>query len=275
MNPGQHPERLKGQVAIITGGCGGIGSMTCRALRAEGAHLVVVDCEQGQIDRTVESLASDGTEPGLLGIKADIRDEAQVAAMVAQVGARFGRVDILVHCAGILRGRHGGPKPLVQVSTAEWDDVIDTNLRGTFLCNRAVLPRMIRQRAGQIVNLSSTSGRQGRALDAVYSASKFGVIGLTESLAEEVRQFGIRVYAVLPDAVRTPLWEQNGAVPVPPDALPPDRVADLIRYIVTLPLDTVLRNLVVAPFHTRRRKTVRGGDLEGGEATHGLERGGG
>jgi 3-oxoacyl-[acyl-carrier protein] reductase len=261
MDPHPQGARLNGQVAIITGACGGIGSMTCRALRAEGAHVVAVDREPGAIDHAVEGLASDGREAGILGVAADVRDEAQVAAMVAQADARFGRVDILVHCAGILRGSHGGPKPLAQVATAEWDDVIDTNLRGTFLCNRAVLPDMIRQRAGQIVNLSSTSGRQGRALDAVYCASKFGVIGLTESLAEEVRQFGIRVYAVLPDAVRTPLWEQNGAVPVPSDALAPERVADLIRYILTLPGDMVLRNLVVAPFHTRRRKTAPRNDV--------------
>jgi NAD(P)-dependent dehydrogenase (short-subunit alcohol dehydrogenase family) len=116
---------------------------------------------------------------------------------------------------------------------------------------------MIAQGSGQIVNVSSTSGRQGRALDGAYCASKAGVIGLTESLAEEVRQLGIRVQCVLPDAVETPLWRQNGAIPPPPDILPPSRVADVIVYLLALPADTVIVNATVAPLRRGRRRLRR------------------
>lgn len=249
--------RLAGQVAIVTGGGGGIGSPACAALFREGARVVVVDRDAARVDATMAELGR--IRPGdegrsTLGLALDVREEREVDAMVRRTLDRFGRIDVLVHCAGILRSAGEGPKLLVDLSAREWEDVLATNLRGTFLCNRAVLPAMIAQRRGHIVNLSSTSGRHGRAFDAPYSASKFGVIGLSESLAEENRQFGIRVHVVLPDAVSTPLWSQNGPVPPPEGALPPERVADLILYLVTLPQDTILGNLVIAPFKSRRRK---------------------
>jgi len=131
--------------------------------------------------------------------------------------------------------------------------VLGTNLRGMFLCNRAVVSSMIQKRRGDIVNLSSVSGREGRAHDAPYCASKFGVIGMSEALAEEVRSYGVRVQLVIPDAVKTPMWDQNGPVPCPPDALPPERVADLILYMVSLPADTILLGATIAPLRARRR----------------------
>jgi NAD(P)-dependent dehydrogenase (short-subunit alcohol dehydrogenase family) len=124
---------------------------------------------------------------------------------------------------------------------------------------------MLRQREGQIVNLSSTSGRRGRALDGPYCASKFGVIGLTESLAEEVRTRGIKVLAILPDAVDTPLWKQNGPVAVPKDSLAPERVADLILYVLNLPRDTILDHLTISAFRTRRYKDRLGLSTAAGE----------
>jgi NAD(P)-dependent dehydrogenase (short-subunit alcohol dehydrogenase family) len=194
-----------------------------------------------------------------------VRREEDMAAMAERTLERFGRIDVLVHCAGILRGKGRPPRMLAEMSAEEWDDVIATNLRGTFLANRAVIPAMLRSRAGQIVNLSSTSGRIGRAFDSAYCASKFGVIGLSESLAEEVRSFGIKVMVVCPDAVDTPLWDQNGPIRAPENALSPERVADLIGYLVGLPPDTILQNIVVMPFATRRRKKrPAGGSAEGG-----------
>lgn len=177
-----------------------------------------------------------------------------MAEMARRTLDRFGRIDILVHCAGILRGTGSRPKLLADVELAEWEEVMGTNLTGTFLCNRAVLPAMTAQRSGQIINISSTSGLKGRPLDAVYCASKFGIMGLSQSLAEEVRNVGIRVQVVAPDAVDTPMWDQNGPIRPPADALPAERVADLIAYMATLPLDTVLGEVVIAPFRTRRRK---------------------
>ena len=236
-------QRLAGQVVVVTGSASGIGRATATALAAHEARVVAVDRHEHALDGMALVLA------------VDVRDEAQVGTMARTVVERYERIDALVHCAGVLRGVGGTPRPVVDTPTSEWDVVVDTNLKGTFLVNRAVLPAMLKQRRGQIVNLSSTSGRQGRAFDAVYCASKFGVVGLTQSIAEEVRAQGVKVYVLMPDAVDTPLWQQNG--PIRPDvALAPERVADLICYMLALPDDTVLDNLVIAPFRGRRRRAA-------------------
>jgi NAD(P)-dependent dehydrogenase (short-subunit alcohol dehydrogenase family) len=106
---------------------------------------------------------------------------------------------------------------------------------------------MIAQRSGQIVNVSSTSGRKAYAFDTAYCASKYGIIGLTEALADEVRPYGVRVQAVLPGAIETPMWEQNGPLRRPHYALPPARVADVILYMLGLPEDAMLANTMIEP----------------------------
>jgi len=245
---------LDGQVVIITGGASGIGRATCHEMVPRGARTVVVDINQASVDEAVAVLRSELSNNEALGVVADVRLEQDMVEMVRQVVEHFGRIDVLVHCAGILRIKGSGPRLLHQVSLDEWDAVIDTNLKGTFLCNRAVVPAMMKQRSGQIINISSTSGLKGRAFDSVYCASKFGMIGLSEALAEEVRQYGIRVHVVLPDAVDTPIWEQNAPVRAPEDSLSPERVANVITYLAGLPEDTVLNNLVIRPFRGRRRR---------------------
>jgi 3-oxoacyl-[acyl-carrier protein] reductase len=239
---------LTGQVSVVTGGAGGIGLATAVALARAGASVAVVDRE-AQLVRAAAA-AVEGVGDGLLQVVADVRVEADVMRMVEQTLARFGRIDILVAAAGILRP--GEPKPVVKMDVSDWDAVIDTNLKGVFLSNRAVLPTMIAQRSGHIINVASTSGREGRALDAAYSASKAGVIGLTEAAAKEVSRYGVRVNTVLPGAVDTPLWEQNAPLPRPDELLPPERVADLIVYLVTLPGETILLEPVIVPFGTLR-----------------------
>jgi NAD(P)-dependent dehydrogenase (short-subunit alcohol dehydrogenase family) len=250
--------KLEGKVVIVTGGASGIGRATCFTLTREGAGLVVVDIDKVGIDELVADLEHQrpdlATSETPLGLALDMRDEEDAEKMANQTLKRFGRIDILVHCAGILRSKESGPNFLHQISVEEWEEVVETNLKGTFLSNRAVLPTMIQQRGGQIINFSSTSGLKGRAFDSAYCASKFGVIGMSEALAEEVRQYGIRVHVVLPDAVDTPMWDQNKPVRPPEGSLAPDRVANLVCYLALLPEDTVLGNLIVLPFHTRRRR---------------------
>lgn len=246
-------EYLQGQVAIITGGASGIGQATCYALAKAGADVVVVDIDRDRVERTVREIQEQGNGRVPLGLALDNRKERDMEEMAYQTLARFDRIDILVACAGILRPKGTSPKLMVDLTVDEWNAVLDTNLKGTFLSNRAVLPTMIAQRKGHIINISSTSGRQGRAYDSAYCASKFGVVGLSESLMEEVRQYRLKVHVILPDAVDTPMWDQNGPVPRPSDALPPLRVADLIVYLLRLPEDTVLLNPIITPFRPRRR----------------------
>jgi NAD(P)-dependent dehydrogenase (short-subunit alcohol dehydrogenase family) len=248
---------MAGGVAIVTGGASGIGRATSEALARAGSRVVVVDIDADGVDETLRLLRATTSTDAVTGLALDVRREVDMEEMARSTMDRFGRIDMLVSCAGILRAPGSLPKPVVDMTVDEWDAVVDVNLRGVFLSNRAVLPTMIAQGSGQIVNVSSTSGRQGRALDGAYCASKAGVIGLTESLAEEVRQLGIRVQCVLPDAVETPLWRQNGAIPPPPDILPPSRVADVIVYLLALPADAVILNATVAPLRRGRRRPRR------------------
>jgi len=257
--------RLFGHVVVVTGGAGGIGRAVCEAVSAEGGATVVVDLDRGQIDRVGNQLAAVHGPQRVLGLALDVTDEADMAKMARATLERFGRIDVLVACAGILRGRGCLPHPVTEVALTEWSQVIDTNLKGVFLSNRAVLPVMMRQRRGDIVNVSSTSGRQGRANDSPYCASKFGVIGFSEAVAEEVRQYGVRVQVLLPDAVDTPIWFQNGPIR-PAQALDAGRVADLILFMITLREDAVLSRPVIAPFRARRRMRPNGRVSTGSKA---------
>ena len=244
--------RLKGQAAIITGGASGIGRAVAARLVREGAAVAVADVSPERTRQTAEALAAEHPQVPVIGLPVDVRREDQVEGMRDRVLESFGRIDILVTSAGILRGVPGKPQTLADTSAEAWDAVIETNLTGMFLANRAVLPVMQKQRRGNIINLSSTSGRRGIAYDSAYCASKFGVIGLSESLAEEVRPYGIRVQAVLPEIVDTPILAQNGPIVRPPDMLSAERVADFVAYLLALPDDTWLLNPVIAPSRARR-----------------------
>jgi len=239
---------LRGKVAIVTGATAGIGPPTCFRLARLGAEVAVVGRDPERIGIALSRLESE-TGRSAMGVVADVRRESEVEQMVEQVFRRFGRIDVLVTSAGILRAREASTlQSLARTSTSAWDEILDTNLKGVFFCNRAVLPIMIRQRQGHIINLSSTSGRKAYAFDAAYCASKFGVIGLTEAVAEEVRGFGVKVEVLLPGAVDTSMWEQNGPFSRPERALAPERVADCIVALLSAPGDTCLSGVAIAPF---------------------------
>ena len=249
---------LTGHVAIVTGAGSGIGQATALALARQGARVTVADNISDRVYATEEAIAgackhrADYRSP--LGLVVDVRIEDDVSNMVSRTISQFGQLDILVASAGILRARDSRPKLLCETTVPEWDEVIDTNLKGVFLSNQKALAAMIPRKRGTIINISSISGREARAYDAAYCASKFGIIGMSESLAEEVSQHNIRVMTILPHATRTPLWAQNGPIGAPQLALSPERVAEFIVYALKLPEDTVLVNSVIAPFRARRRK---------------------
>ncbi len=233
-------ESLVGRVAIVTGGTVGIGRATCAALAGSGARVAVVARRPDRIEETIAELGRLEGAPRAAGYSLDVRNESDMEEMARRVEDEFGRIDILVAAAGVLRPRGTSLKTLVDTTAAEWDEVLDSNLRGAFLADRAVLAAMIRQRSGDIINVSSTSGRKAYAFDTAYCASKFGLLGLTQALAEEIRSYGIRVQALLPGAIDTPMWEQNGPLKRPGYALKAQRVADLILEMLTLPRDTMM-----------------------------------
>jgi len=249
--------KLERQVVIVTGAASGIGRSCALSLAETGFAVAGIDIDTKGLDSLDrECAAITGAVPILTEVL-NVRDPGDMGRMAEVVLSRFGRIDALIAAAGILRPPGSGPKTVVDMSLEDWDAVLDINLKGVFLSNRAVLPWMIKQHHGQIVNLSSAAGRRGAAFDSAYCASKFGIIGFTESLAEEVRQYGVRVFSVLPAAVDTPLWKQNGPIACPVDALPPSRVAELILYLLRLPEDTVLLNVQISPFRSRRSNVPR------------------
>lgn len=238
---------LRGQVAVVTGGTAGIGRVAAAALAASGASVVVVGRSAERAKQAAQMLDRSAPEAGVVGWAYDVCNEHDMTRMAQATLERFGRIDVLVAAAGVLRARAGQLRTAVDTSIEEWDYIVDINLKGTFLSNRAVLPAMIAQRAGQIVNISSTSGRRGYAFDTAYCASKFGVIGLSQALAEEVRHHGIRVQTLLPGAIDTQMWEQNGPIPKPRDCIDADEVAQLVVYLASLPGDTFCPEVVIEP----------------------------
>ena len=242
-------DALTNKVAIITGAAGGIGAATARLLASRGSSLILVDRAAGPLQSLAEEIGH-----GAIALPCDVTSEQDMAQMAGVALEAHGRIDILIAGAGILR-TSGTPQMVADTSFTDWKRVLDVNLTGTFLSNRAVLPAMLAQKSGDIVNISSVSGKQGRAFDGAYAVSKFGIVGLSESLAEEVQREGVRVQCLLPDAVDTTIWDQSGGLALKPRLmLTADRVAGFIAYLVTLPRDTFLLNPVVAPVPLRVRK---------------------
>lgn len=249
---------LQGKVAVVTGGSSGIGRSACAVFTRAGAAVVAVGRSAARLEETLAEARRACALPGagFMSLALDVGSEEDMAQMADRVLERFGRIDILLASAGILRSGKG-PKTATELSLDDWNAIIRTNLRGTFLSNRAVLPAMLRQKSGDIINVSSTSGLRGFAYDAAYCASKFGIIGLSESLAEEVRRSGIRVMTICPGPASTAMWDQNLPVPPPEKTMPVERVTELILYAVTLPRDTVLHNPVIVPLRSHRRPAFR------------------
>jgi 2-hydroxycyclohexanecarboxyl-CoA dehydrogenase len=189
---------LDGRVALVTGGARGIGAAIAHRLAAGGATVVVADLDGDAASATAATL--DGKA---LGVEMDVASSASVRAAVDQVGAETGSPDILVNNAGI-----DVIKPFVDSTEAEWDRIIAVNLKGPINCTRAVLDTMIERRYGRIVNIASDAGRVGSSGEAVYSATKGGVIAFTKTLARELARHGITVNCVCPGPTETALLAQ-------------------------------------------------------------------
>ena len=246
---------FKDKVSIITGASSGIGRACAKLLLGQKSKVVLVDINEENLTSILKELSAIGESENILSLQLNVCSETDMAEMANKTLDSFGRIDNLVASAGILRVG-GTLKTALETSLEEWQAVIQTNLTGTFLSNRAVLPSMIAQKQGDIINISSVSGRQGRAFDAAYCASKFGIIGLSESIAEEVAAYGVRVQTILPDSVDTPLWDQNGIKSIKaPVTIPAERVAELILYLLALPRDAFLLNPVIAPFKSRKKRS--------------------
>lgn len=192
---------LSGRVAVVTGGARGIGYATAARMLSAGAKVALWDVDAARLDSSARALAASGET---LGQTVELTDEASVQAATDAALARFGRIDILVNNAGIT----GGNGRLWELAPDVWRKVIDVNLIGPYLTCRSIVPHMIAQGWGRIVNIASIAGKEGNPNASHYSASKAGLIGLTKSLGKELATSGVLVNAVTPAAARTEIFDQ-------------------------------------------------------------------
>ena len=215
-------QSLKGKNALITGAGKGIGKAIALALAAEGTNVILLARTEADIEALAAEIKTHNVKA--LAVTADVADIASVNKAVAQALNEFGSVDILINNAGV--GKFG---KFLDLSPEEFEQIIKINLFGTYYATRAVLPGMIGQQSGDIINISSTAGLKGAAATSAYSASKFAVMGLTESLMQEVRKHNIRVTALTPSTVATDMAKDLNLTDGNPDkVMQPEDVAELI-----------------------------------------------
>ncbi len=188
--------RLAGKVAIVTGGARHIGAVYCRKLAAEGAAVIIADVLDG--DKVVQEITAAGGRA--MALKVDVSKQEDTIQMAAETVKTFGRIDILVNNAAIFINIQR--QPFYEITAEEWDRVSAVNIKGPFLCAKAVFPQMKEQRTGKIINISSSTAFAGTPLFLHYVASKAALIGMTRSLAREVGEFGICVNAIAPGLVQ-------------------------------------------------------------------------
>jgi 3-oxoacyl-[acyl-carrier protein] reductase len=230
---------LQGQVAVVTGAGRGIGAAIAKKLAHMGAAAVLCGRSRELLEATAKEISAQTGKADVA--QCDVTDLKTVEKLAKHVDATYGRLDILVNNAGI--GGFGGP--LHQMPPDSWDRVLNTNLRGVYYCIRAFVPAMIRARTGHIINISSLAGKNALPNGAAYAASKWGLNGLSYSVAEELRAYNIRVAVICPGSVDTELSPHVGK-----DAskmLKPEDVAHAVEMLVTQAPESFVSEILLRP----------------------------
>jgi NAD(P)-dependent dehydrogenase (short-subunit alcohol dehydrogenase family) len=231
---------LAGQAALVTGAGRGIGRAVATAFAVSGAAVVLGARSGPELELVARQIAAAGGRA--TAVTVDVSDEASVEALVKRALAEHGRIDVLVTAAGA--AAFGA---LSDVKTTDWDRIMAVNLRGAMLCCRAVLPAMTGARRGTIINIGSVVTSRTLTGSAAYTASKYGLLGFSRVLAEEMRPHGVRVGVLSAGATDTPLWD---AIPSPPDRarmLRPEQVAEAAVLMASLAPNATLEELTLLP----------------------------
>lgn len=228
---------LKGMIGIVTGASQGIGRAIAHSLAAAGVHVILASRNEEKLETVRKEIVE--AEGDATVIPTDVTSEKSVQHLVTETIKRFGKIDILVNNAGI-----GYFKQLTDLSTEEFDTMMNVNLKGMFLCSRAVLPVMIKQQRGEIINIASLAGKNSFAGGTVYSASKWGVIGFSRSLMLEVRDDNIRVITIAPGSVNTKFGEKEKNAP---EIILPEDVAETAVFALRMPHRTNVSEIDIRP----------------------------
>ncbi len=233
-------ESLQGKVVLVTGGSGGLGTALCRTLGAAGATLLVADFRREAASALANDLRRDGVPAQELPL--DVADERQAAEALNLARVQHDRLDVLINNAGT-----DVTLPIDELSFADWDRVLATNLRGPFVLAKLAFPLMRRQGAGHIVNIVSTAAKRTWANASAYHASKWGLLGLSHALHVEGRKHNIKVTAVISGGMRTPFILDRFPDTDPRVLQDPRNVAETIRFVLTQPSETVIPEVMVLP----------------------------
>jgi 3-oxoacyl-[acyl-carrier protein] reductase len=231
-------EPLAGKVALITGASRGIGRAVAGTLGRLGLKLVLCARDRIRLSAAAAELERSGFT--VLAVPADVTRPSELTTLVERAEQSLGPIDVLINNAGI-----GYFAPVQDTTEAHWDAVLDTNLKAAFLLSRLVAPGMIRRRTGHIVNIASLAGKNAFAGGAVYCASKWGLLGFTQSMAEDLRPFGIRVSAVCPGTVATEFSPHTGKATE--KMLQPEDVAHAVEMILTEAPQSFISEIVLRP----------------------------
>jgi 3-oxoacyl-[acyl-carrier protein] reductase len=229
---------LEGKVALVTGASRGIGLAIARTLGRMGAKLALCARDAAKLEIAAAELK--GTGSTVIAVPADVSRAGDISALVEKTQQSLGPIEILVNNAGI-----GYFAPVQEVSEAKWDAVLDTNLKAVFLLGKAVAPGMMRRRSGDIVNIASLAGKNTFPGGAIYCASKWGLLGLTGSMAEDLRPYGIRVSAVCPGTVATDFSPHSGKDPG--KMLQAEDVAHAVEMILTQAPQSFISEVLLRP----------------------------
>jgi len=223
-------------LAIVTGASRGIGYAIAGELARRGLRLALVARDAKRLEEAARHLAPASVDV----FPCDVQDAARVRATFAKILERPGRLEVLVNNAGV-----GVFAPVERIADADWDATLNTNLRGVFYCSKAVIPRMIAQRGGHIINISSLAGKNPLAGGAAYAASKWGLMGLTYSMAEDLRGYGIRASVICPGTVQTEFSPHPGKDPQ--RMLQPGDVARVIGWLLEQPPQSFVSEVLLRP----------------------------
>jgi len=230
---------LAGKTALVTGASRGIGFAIARKLGLMGAKVAICARNSGKLEDAAARLRNDGVE--MLAATADVASAAEIASLVTKAEKSLGSIEILVNNAGIGYFGH-----VQEADEKNWDSVLDTNLKSVFLLSKAVAPGMIERRTGHIINIGSLAGKNAFKNGSIYCASKWGLMGLTECMAEDLREYGVRVSVICPGSVATefgsPASKKN-----PQKMLQPDDIAHAVEMLVSQAPQSFISEVLIRP----------------------------